>query len=442
LDKSHCLGDDFFNYTFWWFIFTGIGVAVVLFIFSKYIIGFYLSSIPNDLQKKGYQIFLLFLLTVPINAGVSVITAYMQSNFNFIYPIISQLVLNLIVIVLIIILTSTFSIYILPLSFLTAYLFVFFMLLKPVSNKLKFIPANIFRKKFHQSDFNILISLIFIEGFSLSYVLVDRYFIGTVPEGGIAALNYAFVIYLLPVTVFSIPLITTMFSKFSQLVTKSNETLHQDFMSASRINIYVIIPSLFVIYFWGDFFLKLFYERGAFKSTDTDITYTALKYYSLSLVFYSTYLIVVKLLYSLNEYYKVLIISIIAFLLKVLFNFLFIGSMEQNGLALSTSLIYLFLFVTGFYLGNNQLKLKKKLFHIGAIIYFLINGVIAYLVSNFIILLIQNNSYLSYSSGIAIFILVYIINSFFLDDNEYIVIKETIVKILPFNRFTKPKHNP
>ena len=62
---------------------------------------------------------------------------------------------------------------------------------------------------------NILISLVFIEGLSLSYTVIDRYFIGEVSVGGIAALNYAFVIYSLPISIFSIPLITTMFSKFS-----------------------------------------------------------------------------------------------------------------------------------------------------------------------------------------------------------------------------------
>jgi len=432
-------GDEFFNYTFWWFLISSIAISLGLVLLSQPIMQFYLSSVSVDIQNKGTHIFLLFLLTIPINACISVITAYLQANFNFIYPVVLQLVLNLIIIVIILLFTSTFGIYILPLSFILGYIIVFILISRPVLKKLKFTASKIFITKYQKSDINILISLIFIEGFSLSYILADRYFIGVVPEGGIAALNYATVIYLLPITIFSIPLITTIFSKFSQSSVKTPGSMVQDFISASKINIYIIIPSIMILIYWGEYFLRLFYERGQFKASDTIITHQALQYYCLGLVFYSSYLIVVKLLYSLSEYFKVLIISIIALLLKIALNFILVSSLEQNGLALSTSLIYIFLFLIGFYFAHNKLNSNNKFIHISTVIYFLINAILSYIASNIFILLLNIDSVLTNLLGITIFLFLYVINSCLLEDNEFNLIKDAIIKFLSLNRIVKSK---
>jgi len=315
-------------------------------------------------------------------------------------------------------------------SFTAAYLVVFVLLCYPVRVKLKFVSVHILKLRYKLSDINILISLIFIEGLSLSYVLIDRYFIDRVPEGGIATLNYALVIYSLPVSIFSLPLITTMFSKFSRSLAISPEILRTAFNSASRINIFIILPLAFLLFFWGDFFLQLFYERGEFSSTDTILTHNVLQYYTLGLIFYSTYLIAVKLLYSINKYNLVLIISVIAFLLKIFFNFLLVDNLKQNGLALSTSFIYIFLFFVGLFLVIKQIEMKNKFFHINMIIYFAINGMISYFVSYFAVMLLGKKGIILNALQILIFLFVYLINSNLLKDQEYITIKNTVFNIL------------
>ena len=216
------------------------------------------------MQQKGLRIFLLFLITIPINAGMSVIIAYQQANFKFIYPAFSLIVLNIVVIILIVFFSDLLLIFILPISFVAAYIAAFIILYSLVRKNLKFISLKILKMRFNLSKTNVIISLIIIEGLSLSFVLIDRYFISRVSEGGIAALNYAFVIYSLPISLFSFPLITTMFSKFSSLSVNLLEKLRVDFKRAVIMNMFIIIPFIFILYFWGDFFLRLFYERGKF----------------------------------------------------------------------------------------------------------------------------------------------------------------------------------
>jgi putative peptidoglycan lipid II flippase len=255
--------------------------------------------------------------------------------------------------------------------------------------------------------------------------------LSAVPEGGIAALNYAFVIYLLPVTIFSVPLITTMFSKFSKTSLDSAGLLRNNFSNALKMNAFLLIPLSFLLFFNGDFILYLFYEGGEFTSSDTTITHTALKYYTLSLFFYSSYLVTVKLFYSINKYSTVLKLSVAAFLLKVFFNFLFVDTFEQNGLALSTSLIYTLLFTSGFYLSIRKLGGKGGLLLLGSIMYFVLNGLFSYIIAYLMLVQIVANGNIFFLLHILIFVLLYAINSGFLKDDESLIIKRTVLDFFP-----------
>lgn len=430
-DDSYLTKNDFFNYSFWWFTIFGIIVALVLYIFAKIIFNSYLNFLSSEIFEKGILIFYLLLITIPLNASISIISAYMQANFNFILPVISQLILNIILILLTIFFTNLLDIFILPVSYVIAYLISFLSLLVFVYPKLKFAKSLIFKSRFKKSDFSIFISLIFIETLSLSYVITDRYFIGQVPEGGIAALNYAMIIYLLPYTIFSLPLINVIFSKFSEVVSKTSVSLSNTFLDSSRINIFVMVPVIILIFFWGDLFLRILYERGKFTSSDTLMTFQVLQNYCLSLIFFSNYLISVKLLYSINEYKKVLLFSILALAMKIGLNFILVDKLEQNGLALSTSFIYLLLFISGYYFSNKLLKIENKLFHFNSIIYFLLNGLISYILSNQLIKIISFNSIIDQFVAVILFIIFYIINSSLLFDKEFITIKKELLKLLP-----------
>ena len=427
---SESKGDLFLNYTFWLFIFGGISLSIILLLLSKLFIGFYLSSMSPEIQVKGLQIFLLFLITIPINAGFSIITAYMQAKFNFIYPAVSQLILNLIIIFLVYFLTSNLKIFVLPVSFIVAYFISLIILIKPVFNKLDFKIRDLFKNKFELLNVNNLLFLIVIESLSLSYVLIDRYFIGKIPSGGLAALNYANVIYSLPVSVFSISLITIMFSKFSQSSLRSEEQLKSDFRNAISINSFVIIPVMFLIYFWGDVFLKIFYERGAFSPSDTILTHQALKYYIISLVFYSSYLIAVKLLYSINNYKIIMWLSVISFFLKIVLNIILVNGLHQNGLALSTTLIYLFLFITAFYFISEKIKIKDKTYHYTSILYFLINGIISLLIVDICLPSLTGGKIINVILQITCFLIIYLFNSFYLNSYEFNIVRDSVLSVI------------
>ena len=241
-------GKYFFNSTFWWFIIGGIFIAIILYLFSSLIFHSYLPDISLENRQLGIKIFIMFLVTIPLNAGMSIIMAFQQARFKFAYPAVSLILLNVVVIILVLLFSDLLGILILPISFVIAYLSAFIFLIVLVKEDLKLLSLDLFKVKYEFSELRIIISLIVIEVSSLSYVLIDRYFISEVSVGGIAALNYAFVIFALPISLFSIPLITTLFPKFSS----SPETLKTDFENGYGMIFFIMIPFMFIFYFWGD----------------------------------------------------------------------------------------------------------------------------------------------------------------------------------------------
>jgi putative peptidoglycan lipid II flippase len=248
--------------------------------------------------------------------------------------------------------------------------------------------------------------------------------------GGIAALNYAFVIFSLPISLFSLPLITTLFPKFSS----SPETLKSDVKSGYGMIIFIMIPFMFMLYFWGDLILYLFYERGKFTSSDTTLTYSVLKYFSFGLIFISTYQLTVKIFYSLNKYIIVLVISIIAILIKCILNFWLVEILQQDGLALSTTLAYLFLLISAISIISLKFDVIDIKHFILKILYLLASALIAYLVTKILISFINIvDFYLSMIMFIS-FVSLYILNSSSTKIQEFELINYTIRNLLNFKK--------
>lgn len=191
-------GESFFNNSFWQFVLGAIVLSIILFFTSDALFSFYLSGVSTEMKDVTIGIFRILLITIPINAGMSIIMAYQQANFNFTKPAISLILLNILVVVIIVLLNNLFEIFVLPVSFAAAYLISLIYLTPNVRRKLNFSYYIRNKIKYHNS-LKTIISLIIIEILSLSYALIDRYYVGEIDPGGISALNYAFVIFSLKI---------------------------------------------------------------------------------------------------------------------------------------------------------------------------------------------------------------------------------------------------
>ena len=114
LKSSNGNSELFFNSFLWIFASGGILLTVLLFIFSNNIINLYLINSSYQIRSVALVIFRIFLITVPVNAAISIIIAFLQAEFEFKAPAVSQLWVNFSVIILTLIFSARLNVYIIP----------------------------------------------------------------------------------------------------------------------------------------------------------------------------------------------------------------------------------------------------------------------------------------------------------------------------------------
>ncbi|RKY90671.1 MAG: hypothetical protein DRQ01_08850 [Ignavibacteriae bacterium] len=257
-----------------------------------------------------------------------------------------------------------------------------------------------------------LILIVVIESLSQLYMFSDRYFYNSVEPGGIAALNYAIHLYLLPLSIISLAISTAIFPALSKSINEEKDESEKLLNNFFSINILLFVPITIIILFFGDVIIRVLFERGEFSTHDSEMTYSVLKIYSYSLIFYSSYAVLNKLIYSKKLIGYLLLVAVLSISLKLILNFVFVNNLKQDGLALSTTLSYTSFFLFSFIVVLLKVKLSDKSYFIKELLWGLTNGVGSILLSSWLTsLLFQDVSIASDIVQIVIFVMIYGLNS-------------------------------
>jgi putative peptidoglycan lipid II flippase len=351
---------EFSNSTLWMFGISGLIISLILFYFSRQIINLYLPNSDIESLNQTVLIFRIFIFTIPLNAFYSVFASVLHSELQFKQPMYSQLLLNLVIIIFVLVFNSQLRIISIPIGYLIGtFIQLLYLYIKVrkylIPNFKRFLTSNKFA--FFSSTF---LFLVVIEILGQSYSIIDRYFFEHIDEGGIAALNYAFILFNLPIIIIAYALTTVLFPTFSKLSSKKSfDEISNHLQNFFSINLFIFIPISIVLILYGDFFVKIIFEHGEFDNRATTLTYNALKLYSLSYIFISSYFVLNKLFYSFDKIKSLFLITIIGILIKVILSFQLVTNYKQDGLALSTSFTYLFFFLASYCLIFKHLNFKN-----------------------------------------------------------------------------------
>jgi putative peptidoglycan lipid II flippase len=407
-DKDIQKAKDLTNQYFWLFFFAGIVFVILLLPLSELLVKFYLGDVSKEVLKTAHIIFVIMLFTIPLNSGFSILANYLNAEFKYVHPAISQLYLNLSVILLIILLHTRIGIYVIPIGILSGYFLQLLYVIVFAKLNYKFNYSHL--KTYFTKSGNYkttLVMVILIEGINQLYVIVDRYYFNKVDAGGLASLNYSMNLYVLPLSIISMAFATVIFPKFSQSISQNNiNELESNFNKGLIINAIIFVPIVILFLFDGNTLIKIIYERGKFNSIDTIRAFQILQIYSISLLFYSSFAIINKIIYGFKEVRYLLVVSILCILLKIVLNTILVGGLHQNGLAISTSLSYILMSVLGYYFVKRKINLKSTVLLGKYFFYLIIIGVFALIV----------NSILQLKSGLSliIFIAMYSVSVLFL----------------------------
>lgn len=410
-------------------IFLAIVSLLILVLFRIPILKVYIGS--NLISSKVELLFLIFCFTVPLSIIYGFLTAYSQTQFNFKSPAIASLSLNIFTIIALVIFKESSIIYI-AIAYLIG-VFVQTVILGKVS-KIFLLFQTKYSMTFKNSKFTVplVVWIILIEVVGQLYVLSDRYFLAKVDEGGIAAINYATTIFLLPISIFTLSITTAVMPKFSQLAVTNSKSELKEKVTSALINISLtFIPITLIFIFWGKEVIRIFYERGNFTINSTNVTYEVLFYLSFSLVFYSLYGILNKLFYVYEEVKTLFIITVLGITIKIIFNFILVETLKQNGLAISTSLSYIVFFTVSLLIIQLRLRLVDFRSISTKFIIYLLNGFFSFLIVKLLFVWLTNESLLFDIIKIILFLLLYYINNQLLKDRYQLILQNQILKFIP-----------
>ncbi|NNG26286.1 MAG: oligosaccharide flippase family protein, partial [Ignavibacteriaceae bacterium] len=393
------------------------------------IFSLYLPSASSKSLESTISLFRIILIAIPVFSASSVFSAYLQARFEFRLPSLSQLLLNIAMIILVLAFHSTIGVKAIAIGYVAGAFLQFLLLLYFVQKEVNFFNVKFFTKKKYLQFINgSLLLIVVIESLSQLFMFSDRYFYNNVEPGGIAALNYAIHLYLLPLSIISLAISTAIFPTLSKSINEETLEAEKHLNNFFSINILLFIPITFIIIFFGDFLIRMLYERGEFSSHDSKMTYSVLKIYTFSLIFYSSYAVLNKLIYSKKLIGYLLLIAVISISLKIILNFVFVDNFQQNGLALSSTLSYTSFFIFSFILVLFKVRLTDKSFFIRELIWSLVNGVVCILLSSWITsLLFLDASIASNIFQIIIFIIIYGLNSVTSEHHSVILLKNALL---------------
>jgi putative peptidoglycan lipid II flippase len=420
--KGKNFSRPFFTKNILLFLFSSIIITLILLLLKKNILSLYLGSNIKDFELID-NVFSIFIFSIPINVLFSVFSAYLQAEFEFKPTALAQIFLNVSIIFFVSFLSKQLDIYSIVIGYLVGSGFQLLYLFIVVTKKIKFRISDFSNAGLLSNGISSSIVLILIiESISQFYLISDRYFYSDVQQGGIAALNYSTSLYSLPIAIITVTLSTSIFPSLSELVVSNKlEEITDKIKRFINVNILIFVPISIVFFFWGEWIIKLILERGKFQGSATNLTYSTLKYYTLGLIPFSIYGGLNKLLYSFGWIKKLLYISTIAFIVKITFNFILITNLQQNGLALATSVSYGSLFLMTMIIILKKLKELKYKNIIYPSFNYLFSAFISFLcIKIFMSILIFSNSLIENVLEMMSFSALYFIILFILKDDEFL----------------------
>ncbi|MBU8932967.1 MAG: polysaccharide biosynthesis C-terminal domain-containing protein [candidate division Zixibacteria bacterium] len=186
-----------------------------------------------------------------------------------------------------------------------------------------------------------------VECIALAYPLVDRYLAAAyLGEGQIAALRYATFLIMLPVGMFVVSAAAASFPWISDFNSDANgKRLHEMFAGGLRLVMFVMGLMALSFYLFPLEIVRIAFQRGAFDSQSLVLTADPLRYFALGICFYSMLWFQMRFYYARSNLLRVGTILFVVLVVKILLSVFLIGPMEQNGLALASSIAWLVGFI-------------------------------------------------------------------------------------------------
>lgn len=421
---------EFSNNTFNLVLFISLIISIICAIFAEPIVKVFAIGFKGEELKLTIQFTRIMLCGGALICTKNLITSYLQAKDSFLVPGLTGIPFNIIIIISIIA-SMEYGIYILPIGTLIA-MAAQFAFQYPFAIKKGFkynFKINI--KDEYINKMMWLVLPVFI-GISVNQInaMIDRSFASTLIDGAVSSLNYANKLNLFVMGLFITTLTAVIYPNLSKIYAQDDKVKFS-YLISKYVNIIIIliIPISVGAIILAQPIVKLLFERGAFNSSATIMTSTALIMYSIGMIAYGLREVLSKVFYSLKDTKTPMINGIITIIINIILNFILVKNLGYSGLALGTSLAAIICTVILF------ISLKRKIDYFGQdkIIKTMIKVIISAIVMGLVVYILYYKVLFGISGGflyesisifisVAIGVIVYVIMNILLKVEETMLV--------------------
>ncbi|MPZ22206.1 MAG: murein biosynthesis integral membrane protein MurJ [Dehalococcoidia bacterium] len=167
---------------------------------------------------------------------------------------------------------------------------------------------------------------------------VTTFFASYISAGSISALNYAWLLMMLPLGVFGMAISTAVFPRLAEQAASGEPSQMRSSLSRMlRLILFLTIPSTIGLVLLREPIVAVLLERGAFGASSTEVTADALLFFSLGLVGHASVEILARGLYALGDTRSPALAAVAALVLNLFLSAALYGPLDEAGLAIAVS---------------------------------------------------------------------------------------------------------
>lgn len=303
----------------------------------KYTVG---VGFAPEQQLLTASLMRLMLLTPAVFAVSGIVMGILNAHQEFLLPAAAPALYNLAIIAGALFLAPTLGVYGLALGVVVgAFLHLAIQIPWLLRHKIEYTP----RLGIHDADVRHVIQLVIPRTLGIAAVqinfLVNTILASTLVVGSLAALNYAFLLILLPIGVIAQSIATVLFPTFARLYAANDlNGLRRAFSTGFRVTLFLTVPATIGLMLLARPIIQILFQRGAFTAESTEMTLTALELFAVGLFAHAGLETITRTFYAMHDTATPVRIGIASVVLNIVLSLILIGPLKQGGLALANSI--------------------------------------------------------------------------------------------------------